>query len=491
MANKAYYAHPTLSAFHKSNALYRGIMGPRGSGKSTACSMEIMRRALDQKVAADNIARTRFAAIRNTYRELQDTTIKTWLYWFDEEHFGPLNKQSMTHKIRYRGCEIEVLFRALDRPADVKKLLSMELTGAWVNEAREIPFGIIQALGDAVGRYPPPTDGGPTWHGVIMDTNPPDDTHWWFKLCEKGRIRSDDPKVSKKYWQFFKQPGGLIEREGEFFENPEAENLENLQIIDPHYYLTRAQGKTKDHIRVYYCNQYGFIVDGRPVHEEYVDSTHASHEDLKPVEDTPIIVGMDFGLTPAAVFGQQLQNGRWQVIDELVTERMGITNFAGELKRKINKDFDGFEFEFYGDPAGTAESQTDEESPFDILIAQGIDAEPAAANNDALIRREALYAPLTRIVDGKVGMMVSKKCAMLRKALSGGYCYKKMAVVGEERYHEKPDKNQYSHVGEACEYMVLGGGEGDRIITNKRGEEIELDTRFTIRPAEKSQAWMA
>jgi hypothetical protein len=466
-------------------------MGPRGSGKSTACSMEIKRRGLQQAPGPDNIARTRFAVIRNTYRELLDTTIKTWTYWFDELRFGPLNKQTMTHLIRHDGHEIEVLFRALDRPGDVKKLLSMELTGAWVNEAREIPFGIIQALGDAVGRYPPALEGGPTWHGIVMDTNPPDDTHWWYKLSEEGRVRPDDPKITPEYWEFFKQPGGLIEREGEFNENPEAENLENLHVIDPHYYRSRAVGKTKDHIRVYYCNQYGFIVDGRPVHEEYVDSTHASHEELKPVPNITIIVGMDFGLTPAAVFGQVLPDGRWRIVDELVTERMGITNFSNELKRKINKEYKEFEFEFYGDPAGTAESQTDEESPFDILEAKGIPAEPAAANNDALIRREALYQPLTRLIDGKIGMVVSKKCKMLRKALSGGYCYKKLAVVGEERYHEKPDKNRYSHVGEACEYMALGGGEGERLIESKSKPDLDDVHVYRPRYSEAAQGWMA
>jgi hypothetical protein len=447
--------------------------------------MEIKRRGLEQKPGPDNIARSRFAVIRNTYRELLDTTIKTWTYWFDELRFGPLNKQTMTHLIKHDGHETEVLFRALDRPGDVKKLLSMELTGAWVNEAREIPFGIIQALGDAVGRFPPAQDGGPTWHGIIMDTNPPDDSHWWYKLSE---VDIQEPQ----YWEFFKQPGGLIERQGEFYENPEAENLENLSIIDPHYYLTRSKGKTKDHIRVYYCNQYGFIVDGRPVHEEYVDSTHASHEPLKPVAGITIIVGIDFGLTPAAAFGQILPDGRWQIIDELVTERMGIANFSDELSRKINREYKDFEFEFYGDPAGTAESQTDEQSPFDILIAKGIPAEPAAANNDALIRREALYQPLTRMVDGKPGMVVSKKCTMLRKALSGGYCYKKLAVVGEERYHEKPDKNRYSHIGEASEYMALGGGEGERLIENKH-DAIDIDVKpwRGQRHSEANQGWMA
>jgi hypothetical protein len=35
-------------------------------------------------------------------------------------------------------------------------------------------------------------------------------------------------------------------------------------------------------------------------------------------------IGLDFGLTPAAVFGQKMQNGRWHVVHELVAFDMGL-----------------------------------------------------------------------------------------------------------------------------------------------------------------------
>ena len=41
--------------------------------------------------------------------------------------------------------ELEVIFLALDKQEDVKKLLSLELTGVWINEAREIPKSIVDA----------------------------------------------------------------------------------------------------------------------------------------------------------------------------------------------------------------------------------------------------------------------------------------------------------------------------------------------------------
>src|SRR5690606_19111708 len=80
--------------------------------------------------------------------------------------------------------EWEVWFVALDRPDDVRKLLSMELSDAWVNEAREIPKAIIDALTGRVGRFPSMKDGGPDNVQVIMDTNSMDSDHWWYVLAE-------------------------------------------------------------------------------------------------------------------------------------------------------------------------------------------------------------------------------------------------------------------------------------------------------------------
>jgi hypothetical protein len=74
------------------------------------------------------------------------------------------------------------------------------------------------------------------------------------------------------------------------------------------------------------------------------------------------------------------------------------------------------------------------------------------------------------MIDGRPGFMLSPRCRMLRKALKGGYCYKRVQVVGDDRFHEKPDKNRYSHVAEGCEYMVLGAGEGVGVISSHDSE---------------------
>ena len=485
-----YKAHPTLRRFHRSKAFHRAIMGPRGSGKSTGMCCEAFRLGAIQEPGPDGIRRTRGCVIRNTYRELEDTTMATWLTWFPEDYFGEFNRASMKHNIKYKDMEMEVLFRALDRPADVRKVLSLELSWAWVNEAREVPFGVIQGLDDAVGRYPSVSQGGCTRPAIMLDTNPPDDTHWWYEMSETGMF--DGLPLDPKAWMFWKQPGGLIEREGKFEANPLAENLQWL-IGGSDWYLSRVSGKRKSHIRVYYCNQYGFVLEGRPVHEEYVDAVHCADEELKPTPGRVITIGIDFGLTPAATFGQRQIDGRWIVFDELTSDRLGILRFADLLLPKIRGEYKDFKFEIYGDPAGSEQAQTDERSPFDILNAKDIPAIPAYQNNDPVIRRESLYAPLTRMIDGKPGFILSPKCRMLRNALKGGYHYAKLGRSGaDEKYHEKPDKNRYSHIAEACEYMMLGAGEGKTLIV---GPKPKVDTsEFRLRRSIESygdQGWMA
>jgi hypothetical protein len=368
--------------------------------------------------------------------------VKTWLDWFPEEHLGTLTMSDMTHRIRYQDIECEILFRALDRPVDVKKLLSLELTGAWVNECKEVPRAVMDMLQGRVGRYPSKRDGGPTWFGVILDTNPPDSDSWFYRMFEEEL---------PKGWAIFHQPSGRSEH---------AENTENLP---DGYYERLEAGKDQEWIRVYVDGEYGFISEGRPVYPEFKDSLHVAAAPITARPGYPIYVGIDFGLTPAAVFGQRDSLGRWVWLHELVTEDMGAVRFSELLLSEMQREFGGFEFQIYGDPAGEQRSQVDERTPFQILSARGLRARPAPSN-DFTLRREAVAQPLSRLIDGVPGLIVSPTCRTVRKGMGGGYNYKRVQVSGDERFHDKPDKNAYSHPCEAGQYLMLGAGEGRAVI---------------------------
>jgi len=474
----SFKAPPTIARFMASPAFYRGLMGPVGSGKSSACCVEMLARACAQAADAAGLRRSRFAILRNTYRELKDTTLRTWLAWFPEHEFGPFGHSDMVHRLRLplpdgTTAEAELLFRALDRPQDARRLLSLELTGAWINEARELPLCIVEALGDRVERFPARREGGCSWAGVIMDTNPPDQDHWWRALAEDTRPDG---------WAFFRQPGGLVERDGVFVPNPEAENLANLP---PRFYERRMAGKTPAHVRVYHCAQYGFAQDGMPVYPEFDTGRHVAAKELRPVPGLPLYIGLDFGLTPAAALGQRLADGRWLLLDELVSQDMGMLRFAGLLKELLAQRYPGLAPEIWGDPAGSARAQTDERTPFDILRASGLSARPAPSN-DPLLRREAVAAALGRDIDGRPGLTLSPRCRTLISGMAGAWRYRRLLVSGEARYQDAPEKNRFSHVCEAAQYLLAGAGEGRRLLSPQPGPAArprQERTRNTSRDA--------
>ncbi|MCP4100347.1 MAG: hypothetical protein GY750_02775 [Lentisphaerae bacterium] len=459
-----YKASPTMKKFHKSNAFVRAMFGPIGSGKSVACCIELLKKGFEQKPNSEGIRKSRFAIIRNTYRELVDTTIKTFFDWWPEDH-GNYLKKDMSFTIEMElddgsTTHIEFLFRALDKPDDIKKLLSLELTGAWINEAREIQKPIMDMLIGRLGRYPNMRDGGATWWGLIMDTNPPDSDSWWYQLFEV-----DAPEN----FICFKQPSGT---------SPEAENIKNL----PEGYYDKMQaGKTKEWINVYVHGKYGFVTTGKPVWPQYKDDIHSTEEDIIVPIDVTIVVGIDFGLTPAAVFGYETASGRWIIFDELVTFDMGAKQFGRLLAAHINRYYPHNNFDIYGDPAGDQRVQTDEITPFQILDSEGVSAVPTYTN-DPIIRLEAVAGPLTRLdFSGNPGFLVGPKAIVVRKAMAGGYCYKRMAVSGSERFMDKPDKGRYSHTADALQYLMVGAGEGGKVIENKHsGAKIKyLEDNYT------------
>jgi hypothetical protein len=432
---------PVVDSFFASAAFVRGIMGPIGSGKSTACVAEILARAGEQAPGFDGVRRTRWAVIRNSYPELKTTTVKTWGDWCPPQ-YGRLTWDSpIRHHIKVGDLDVEVLFMALDREEDQKKLLSLELTGAWVNEAREIPKAIIDALTGRVGRYPSKSMGGCTWSGIFMDTNPPDDQHWWYKLAEEELPQG---------WQFFRQPSGRSEK---------AENIENLPA---EYYNRIMAGKDPDWIKVYVDGEYGFVTEGKPVYPMYRDRIHCAPAPIEPVKGMPILIGQDFGLTPAAVIGQKLVDGRWLILDELCADSCGTIRFAELLYPYIAQNYPGFQVGgAWGDPAGNQRGSNDEKTALELMKAHTHESWRwrAAPTNEFLTRREVVVHSLNRLVDGNPGILISPKCATVRKGFAGGYHFKFIKTGNGVQTHEAPNKNAYSHPHDALQYLLLGAGE--------------------------------
>lgn len=470
-----YQASHTCQQFHEDPSFIRGIMGPIGSGKSVACTMELFRLACDQ-APHKGVRYSRCAVIRNTYGELKTTTIKTFQQWIPES-ICPITWSSPIKAVlgvphpSGDGTRVacEFLFVSMDRPRDVRKVLSLELTFAWLNEARELGRETLDAVQSRLGRYPGMNLGGYTRKSLIMDTNPPDTAHWWYKLAELERPEN---------WAFFKQPGGLIYdiEAGGYRANPNAENIRNLGGQWA-YYMDQVAGKIPDWIKVYLLGDYGSIFTGRPVYEHYwKHDYHVSDKKLEIIRGLPLILGWDFGLTPACLIGQLTPGGQLRVLRELFVQGAGVKQFAGDhVKPLLMNDFMGMKIHSVGDPAGTAGSQHDSEiSCMSQLASMGIPTVPASTNAFGE-RRQSTINFLAKNVGGEPGMIVDPSCQMFIDGMDGGYQFNRIEVGGEERYKDTPNKNRFSHIADAGQYLCLGCESGFGMFDNQEPLQAQVN----------------
>jgi hypothetical protein len=303
---------------------------------------------------------------------------------------------------------------------------------------REIPWAIIDAMDSRIGRYPSKRDGGATWCGMFMDTNPPDDESDLYKIAE---IKKPDN------FKMFKQPSGLSSR---------AENLKNLR---KNYYIDLAKGKDEMYKRIYIHGEYGYLPLGASVFQSFNDSYHVASHVLEPDKKLPLYVGVDFSIV-GMLIGQLTPVGQLRIIDELTSEGlMGIRQFClNRLLPLLRTKYFGMTIMGFGDMSGLNRTPTDESTCFDILHSQDIGLtgiEPAPTNALAA-RIDPVEHFLLKGWKGEPGLLISPNCKTLRKAMNGGYYYERETKSNNPHENKLvPAKNYSSHIADALEYLCM------------------------------------
>ena len=131
--NLVYTAPPTCARFMKSNAFGRLIAGPIGSGKTTAVIIELLRRAVMQERAPDGFRYTRFAVVRQTLKQLKDTVLKDCDTWIGANGMGAWKVSEGVYHVNFDDVRSEWVFIPLEDSTDQARLLSMQLTSAWLS----------------------------------------------------------------------------------------------------------------------------------------------------------------------------------------------------------------------------------------------------------------------------------------------------------------------------------------------------------------------
>ncbi len=442
MAAFNYTPPATLARFMSSDARVRIVRGPVGSGKSTAMVMELLRRACQQQPDADGIRRTRAVVVRNTLSQLETTCLVTM-----QKTLRPLIKYKVaahTVEIRFNDVHTEWILLPLDTPENVQRLLSLEITFAWLSELRELPVQILQDVLSRCGRYPSPLAGGsaPTWHGVFGETNSFSEDSEWHRVLEL------EPQ---KNWEYFVQPGAR---------DPNAEVPPGLPAT---YYSDLIENNTEEWVSQYVDNQVTPSLSGQAVFRtSFKADFHVAKSPLRPDPGSVCVIGMDFGRSPAAVLTQLDAKGRILVLAELTSENMGIEQFvATKLKPLLAEDrFSRLSFGIVGDPAGRSKGQIGEESVFQVLRRLGFPGQPAQTNNIEP-RLRAVEKWLLQSRDGGAALLIDPGCEVLIKAMKSQYRYPRKKdgslVMQPEKTHP------WSDISDALQYALLG--HSDRIVT--------------------------
>lgn len=454
MTELTYTAPPTCAAFMKSEAFGRLVAGPVGSGKTTACVIELLKRSAMQRPGTDGIRHTRHAVVRQTLKQLKDTVLKDCQQWL--KGLGSWKVSENTFHVEFDNVRSEWVFIPLENAEDQSRLLSMQLTGAWLSECIEMDLDVIGPISGRLGRYPSGGDGTPSWYGLVADTNFPTEMTPWHTFMENAPPN----------WQIFKQPSGL---------SPNAENLNWLVQNDQSvalpvdhparlaqgrkYYerFVEMYGDDSDWVRRYVKAQYGDDPSGAAVFKNSFRSDFHIVDDTQLIPGYPLLVGQDFGRNPWSLICQMDHMGRLIVHQEVAATNVGLEKHINQSLRPMlmSNKYMGYRIAVVGDPSGVAKGNVSEESCFDALKRLGLPGFPAPTN-DIEPRLRAVEALLTRQTNGGPTLMISRAgCPFLCRAMSGGYRFTKTKQGALRTVPDKNDAEGFSHVADDLQYVAL------------------------------------
>lgn len=432
------YSDPTPSAvkIHNSKCKVKAICGPVGSGKTSVCCMEFFLLCWESEVSVYGIV------IRSSYRELQDSTRRTFEHWFgDILTYHEKNEQA---EIKFPGRDgitrsHYLDFRACRRAQEVTKFMSTEYGFAWLEEVVPAFAGKMgsvmgqglpkEVLSIALMRVRQPKV--PRLQ-ILLTFNPPSTRHWTYK--EFFQATPED--LERKDTLFVRQPPG-----------------ENAPHLEPGYYESLVQHLDPELARRFVGGEPVTLFEGERVFPECVDQVHIV-DYLEPVPEVPLTLGVDFGLSPCAVVSQILQGGSLLLLGELQLFNRGIKSFVEHLGPYLQQEFPSLIVrKMWIDPAGNQRSQVDEnETCAQVLRQAGYPVENG--NNNWTLRREVMKQRFEFFPQGKPGIMINRQtCPMLAEGMLGGYHFQ---MGSNGALTSFPVKNAYSHVQDATQMIAVG-----------------------------------
>lgn len=226
----------------------------------------------------------RIAIIRDTYPNLLDTTMKTFMEWLPDGVAGTYVKSPKTFYMR-TGDEsrpAEIIFRAMDQKDDVSNILSLDLAAAWIDEPQGglnltsssvvkepgIDHDLFLLLQSRIGRqsgYRPM---------LWLTGNPPPPSHWIAK--DFGYSGQGEPTNPSPDFHLYLGDRG------------------NAANLTPGYYerLERLFGRETPLARRFLNGEWIELAQLNPFHAAWF-TFYGPNEDEKQPEDLVIEMGFD------------------------------------------------------------------------------------------------------------------------------------------------------------------------------------------------------
>ena len=477
---------PVAETFFDDQSFISFLQGPYGSGKTTVCFFKLLARATRMPKCKDGVRRYRALVLRDTYRRMERTAIRSWHKWFPPSvgHWEGGQDRPSKHRIMLEledgPLEFEVEFAAVG-DLDVEDFFGgYEITDLFLNEANLQTQEVLTYGAGRCGRFPSMKDlpaGARFDYGVIGDLNAPEFDSWLLAM-QFGELDPALAELGKT--SFFVQPGGR------------APNAENTQNLPEHYYarLAAANAHQPWWVARMIDNKPGFSRHGKPVFEEYNDALHCAREPLPLLPDVALEFGLDGGGHPAAVAGQRMADGQMRIVKEFYLGRCGPTRFGEAIQRWLEGPAKGIPVgrRHWADPSAFdgVDKQSGELGFIEIVQnATGLRFEPAPSNEPD-IRLDAVRQELLYLIDGqRPGLVISPACKALRKGFASDYRFSKIRKETGDELTERPTKNEASNPQDALQYLMLGSR--GRVAVERRQHGRRPDTSADPAPSINTQ----
>lgn len=463
---------PIAASFIRSIGPIDAITGPAGSGKTVAAIFKVIRFSVGvMPVCRDGIVRVRGTIIRDNYRALYRTTLRSWFEFIPPDYGGALftggqdrpaqhviklaTVRELDGAMREVPVDLTVDFFAVGDVAIEELLKGYETSWVWCNEADLLHQRVIPFAFSRTERYPPDPmlpAGVRKPRLVAVDFNPPDIDHPLWKACETGSFNIKTGKegiaAEDRTVNFFHQPSGL---------SPEAENR-----VGKSYEAYEIESRTlpEEEVRRFVHGQPGYALDGKPVYSEFDYKRHVAGGTLAVLPNLPLDIGFDQGLSPGAVLFQTASTGQVRILAELIPDHgTGVSRFLAMLLVLLQSRFRGLPPGVYGsDPSGFYGADREAgELAWAEAVSKGLGhpVYPAPTNEPGL-RIEAVKLLLSSMIDANTpGLIIDPSCRLLIGGFAAHYKYRRIRSGATDRFEDRPWKNEYATAHDSLQYGVL------------------------------------